>query len=457
MNPRATLALLVVTLLAVGGLVFLRVSVPASRDRQEMERYAAVFDPEDIGALEIQRGSETLRLQRENMTWRITSPVEDRASPEAVDRLLSTARFLEVRDRAPISEAALLADSGLKTPRFRLRLEGARGHQIDLGAESTVPGQVFARTGGQDDILRVPATLVELVSAPVDSFRDPRLTDLVSDDIDKFTVRRDDGEMTLRRERGRWIIDKPVRTDADPRAVAAFLEPLLGLRITGFTPSSAPTDGPETLPGRIATLALTTRAGSEADIEITRGFGTDDREQPVTAQFAPRGGPLAVDPSALAIFDVSPEALRDRTLGFVDEDTVDRVVLTSGDRTLTLTRSEEGWIAREPGRPADSTLVTGLIETFNTTRVDAFRPPADSGQTGLNPPVASVTFLAWLSENSAEDAAGGHILARADLGHAASDQTVYARTDRDGEIVTVGNALSTSVQRLLQLLDKPAP
>lgn len=456
MNPRATLALLVVTLLAVGGLIFLRVSVPASRDREEKARYAMVFDPSDIDRIEIQRGQDTIRVQRENMTWRMTSPAEDRASPEAVDRLLSTARFLEVRDRAPISEGTLLADSGLKTPRFRLRLQGSRDQQLDLGGESTVPGQVFARLGDEDSLLRVPGTLVELVSAPADSFRDPRLTDLVPDDIDKFTVRRADGEMTLRRERGRWIIEKPVRTDADPRAVAAFLDPLLGLRITGFTPPSSTADGSETLPGRTAAIALTTRSGSEAEIEISRGSGTGEQEQGVTARFAPRGGPLAVDAAALVIFDVSPEALRDRTLGYVDADTVDRIVLSSGGRELTVARDGDGWVAREDGRTLETSLVTGLIDAFNATRVDTFRPPAEADQTGLNPPSETVTFYAWLSENSAEESAGGQVLAHADLGQPASEKTVYARTARDGETVTVDGALSEIVRRLLAPPENPA-
>lgn len=457
MNPRATLALLAATLLIVGGLVFLRMALPPSRDRAENMRYAMVFDPSDIHRVEIQRGDDTITLQRESMTWRLTAPKEDRASPEAVDRLLSAARFLDVRDRANIREDGLLADTGLKTPRFRLRIEGEREQQLDLGTETTVKDQIFARVGGGDDIMRVPSTLVELVSAPADSFRDPRLTDLVSDDIDKFTVRRADGEMTLRRERGRWIIEKPVRTDADPRAVAAFLEPLLGLRVTGFTPLLAKPDGPETMPDRTATLSLTTRAGGEEEIEVTRGAETSGQEPTVMVRFAPRGGPLAVDASALVLFDVSPESLRDRTLGFVDKDTVDRIVLNSGEQTLTLSRQGEAWIARESGQPVESSLIADLIETFNATRVETFRPPTETDQTGLNPPAVSATFYAWLSENSAEDSAGGQILAHADLGAPASEKSVYARTGPDSEVVTVDNALSAKARELINPQEKPAP
>jgi hypothetical protein len=262
-------------------------------------------------------------------------------------------------------------------------------------------------------------------------------------------VRRADGEMTVRRERTGWIIEKPVKTAADPRAVASFLESLLGLRVTGFAPALADPGGPGTLPGQTAGLALTTRGGGEVAMEFTRGTPTAEGTETLTARFAPRGGTLDVDPAGLALFDVSPEALRDRTLGHVDADTVDRIVITSGVRTLTIARNGDDWITRETSAPVDAARVTALIEAFNATRVEAFRPPTDAPQTGLNPPSASIAFYAWLSENSAEDAAGGHLLASTDLGSPASDVTVYARTDREGEIVTVNDNLGAQLRELI--------
>ncbi len=458
-NPRATIALFVVTLLVVGGLFYLRQTVPASRDRAEMHRYALVFPPEDIDEIEIVRGNDTVNLQRDASGWRITAPIEDRASPETVDRLLTTARFLEVRDRIAGKDSALMADSGLRNPRFRILLRGRGDFRLDLGADTMLPGQIFARTGDDNSILRVPATIVELVTAPAASFRDPRLTDLVADDIEKFTVRRADGEMTLRRERGRWLIEKPVRTEADPRAVRAFLEPLLGLRITGFGSSLAAADSPAVLPGQIAGITLTTRGGSGIDLEIERQGGSETPET-VTARFAPRGGALAVDASALALFEISPEALRERSLGFVDEDTVDRIVLASQGRSLTLIRNDNaGWTAKEQGRPVPDADVAALIEMFNAARIESFRPAVAPGETGLDTPAESVAFYSWLSENSAEEAAGGHVIAQAELGSPCTDKTVYARTGHTGEVVTVDNGLAKAVRRLVtskaRTADKP--
>jgi hypothetical protein len=88
MNPRATIALLLVTLLAVGGLYYLRQMAPATREAEELRRYATVFEPDEITEIDIIRGTETVSLRREASGWLIVAPLEDRAAPEEVDRLL---------------------------------------------------------------------------------------------------------------------------------------------------------------------------------------------------------------------------------------------------------------------------------------------------------------------------------------------------------------------------------
>ena len=69
MNPRATTALLLVTLLVVGGLYYLRKMAPATREADERRRYAAVFEPDDIAEIDIVRGTETVSLRRDATGW----------------------------------------------------------------------------------------------------------------------------------------------------------------------------------------------------------------------------------------------------------------------------------------------------------------------------------------------------------------------------------------------------
>lgn len=441
MNSRATIFLLFLTLAVLAGLFYLRHHVLPTRDAEEARRYAAVFDPEEINAIDIVRGNEIVGVQRDNAGWKLTSPVVDRASPENIDRLLAALRFLAVRDRVKTDDPAVIAESGLATPRVRVNLRGGSEEiRIELGADTAHTSEVFARVAGQGDVLRVPGDVAGLCTAPVDSFRDARLTDLVPDDIEKFTVRRVDGEMALRRDRGKWFIDKPVQAPADPRAVSKFLDSLLGLRITKFDAAAAPESS--MIPGRAATASLTPRGGGEAfEIEVTRGQG----EVPPVVRFAPRGNTLQVDEAATGIFDISPEALRDRSLGYVDKDTVDRISLESDGRKLEIRRAAEGWISSEDGKPVAAEQVLAFIDMFNKTQIVAFRPGA--AQTGLDTPSQRVVFSAWLSENTAEDAAGGQPLASVELGSGENDGTVFAQVDGTGETVTVSGELGSQIRK----------
>lgn len=446
MNPRATLALLVFTLLVVGGLVYLRLSVAPTREAAETRRYAAVFEPGDIAAIDLVRGNETINLRRLNGGWRVTAPVDDRADPDRVDRLLLAVRLLDVRDRQAAADPDTMPESGLAAPRVRLDLRGGSDVRLDLGGPTALPGEIFARVASQPFVLRVPDSILELTEAPAESFRDPRLTELSADDIEKFTVQRADGELTVRLERGRWIIEKPVQAPADPRAVRDFLERLLGLRINSFAAGTTAT-APDALPGQTARLALTPRGGGdELSIDLQR---TPEGEKFV-ARFAPRTtGSLEVDPAAALLFDISPDALRDRSLGYVETDTIDRIVVEANGRTATVRRRGDEWVVGEDGREIAPDRIARLIEIFNDTRVASFAPAAGLSETGLDQPAVRLRFFAWLSENTAEEPAGGHILAGADFGANAGDGNIYARVEGNNETVTVGPELIDEISALV--------
>lgn len=447
MNPRATIALFFVTLAVVVGLVWLRGSVGTTRDAAEEGLYAVAFNSDDIRGIDITRGAEIVSLRRTNGTWWLVSPLADRADPEVVDRLLRAVRFLRVRDEQEDMES-VGGETGLLSPRLRLDLRGPRAIRLDLGAKSALPGEIFARIGGDSSVLRVPDTIVDLAGAPTESFRDSRLTDLIAGDIEKFVVRRTDGSMTVRRERGSWIIEKPVAASADPRAVRDFLNALLGLSISGLAPVSAIPEISGLVRGQTATITMTPRGGGEAlDLQIAR----DPDGENFTALFSPRGDAFRVGAAAAQLFQVSPEGLRDRSLGFVDIDTVDRIVLESDGRRRMLRRDGQAWRDNQDGEIFHPDQVDDLVSVFNATRVGSFGTAAGAQETGLQAPAQRVTFQAWLSENSAEEPAGGHPIAGAEFGLTDAQGNVYAREAGSTESVIVSPDLPDMVRQLVNL------
>lgn len=452
MNPRATIALFIVTVLVLGALVYVRQAMSPSREAAAEKRYALAFDPAEIDEIDLTRGNEIVSLRRDNGGWRMTAPVADRADPQAVDRLLLAARFLDVRDREKIRDPSSMPESGLAAPRARLDLRGTRDHRLDLGGPTALPEEIFARVAGRPYVLRVADSILESATAPTDVYRDARLTDLLPEGIEKFTVRRADGEMTVRLERGRWIVEKPVRAPADPRAVQDFLARLLGLRVTSFVPATPATS--ETLPGQAARLALTPRGGGE---EIIIEMRRDTGDGSFTARHTPRDGSFGVDAEGAALlFDISPEALRDHSLGYVDPDTIDRIVIETDGREAVVRRQDAGWITGDENLPVETARISRLIDTFNAERITSFVPSAGTEETGLDRPSFRLRFYAWLSENTAEEPAGGHLIAGADFGQAAPDGNIYARVEDSGETVTIGPAFTTLLGDLLGS-PQPAP
>lgn len=443
MNSRATLFLLLITLVAVGGLFYLRYSVAPTREAAENRRYAAVFDADSVDEIDITRAAGKISLRKEAGQWRLTAPVEDRASPEAVDRLLMAARFMEVRDRQPGRDPEKFQEAALVPPRLRIELRGEENAAIGIGAGTALPQEVFARVDGQHGVLRVADTIVELANAAPETFRDPRLTEFTSDDIEKFTVRRTDGEMSVRRERGRWVIDKPVRAQADAQAVREFLDPLLGLRIVSF--GRAADANTATLPAQEAAISLTPRGGGD-ELELRVMDYEAPSAESLAAIFKPRGGDIAVDGIASSLFSLSPEQLRERSLGYVDPDTVDRIRLESDGRTVTLRREGDDWVGDTDGRKRSGAEIEKLIADFNEAKVSGFRTTETAEMTGLAAPRQKILFYAWLTENTAEDAAGGHVIAGANFGYATADGNVYARSATGDETVTISATLSEAVQ-----------
>ena len=132
---------------------------------------------------------------------------------------------------------------------------------------------------------------------------------------------------------------------------------------------------------------------------------------------------------------------------------MDRIVIESGGEKVVLQRSDEGWNAAEANRTFTDRQVNKLIETFNKTHIVSFRASTPPGEAGLEPPAQRLAFYAWLSENTAEEAAGGHAIASVDLGDSEANGDIFARGGAEGEIVTIPSTLTNA---LIELLN-PAP
>ena len=100
--------------------------------------------------------------------------------------------------------------------------------------------------------------------------------------------------------------------------------------------------------------------------------------------------------------------------------------------------------------------MNALIDTFNRTRIVSFRT-ADT-ETGLEGgPAGSVRFFSWLSENTAEEPAGGNLLAGVEFGASADDGEVFARADLGDLARSTGESLKVIYEGFLRIGSSPLP
>ena len=143
-----TTAVLAVILVSLGAFYYVyEIRLGPEREKTEA-RKGRVFAAEmgDVTAVEVKRGAEVLKFQREGEGWRMLAPVPTRADRAAVDELI-TAVVTAKADREISANPASLAEYGLDSPQADLTLTLKDGKQLglQLGAKNPTAVWVYGR------------------------------------------------------------------------------------------------------------------------------------------------------------------------------------------------------------------------------------------------------------------------------------------------------------------------
>jgi hypothetical protein len=181
-------------------------------------------DPATVSGVTIETRSTRTRLVRDPGGWRLTEPVDDRAASFEVEAFLRALvdtpmpRGRAARAPVPAALVTVTLDAARRERRLLLHRSG-RG--------------LVARVDGRPPR---PASraLLRLLTPELEAWREQRIVPIRRQEIGGVTVRRD-GVLRLRARRfadapSRFVLDSPVRDEADPLAVAALVEALLDLR-----------------------------------------------------------------------------------------------------------------------------------------------------------------------------------------------------------------------------------
>jgi len=451
MNRFLTIALVLLAGATVAFLVFVEPRLKSTRDRSLAAGFFADWDAGDVRKVSMKDGDQTVELERREDGWRLTKPLKDEASTDAVGKLLGALVDLRSLDHIPSGEFKSgkleLKDFGLRNARrvIAVQTETDGEKRIFFGKEAAGADQVYVRTGEGDDVYLVRDDLEDIAFTPVDTYRSLTLSSVPLDDIERFTIRRAEGEMELRRKGNGWEMTKPLRAAVDPAAAESFLRTILGSKITKFVaPDSANLSAYGIEEGR-EEVTISRRSHPEREIRFRFGGAVPDAPDSIYLQTTARDMVVEIPRASFEAFTaMTPETLRDRTFATLNLDTVDRFVVERDGSKLLIRRDGEGWITDPDKTPVSADAVAHLVKAITETRIDGFRDA--SGETfaevGLDPAAVTLTFSAWLSENSAEEDAGEKPILRLAFGRSPDGKTVARRNDDPEVLVLTGDVLS---------------
>jgi|GEM_PF-6344036 len=408
MNRLLTVLILLVATGLAATVISLRSCARAGRE----DGFVFSADPARVRQINLRAGAERFSLARAGGNWEVREgDFEDLADSAQAEAVLALATRLVAYDRIPeVRDRDQLGEFGLRSSKRWIELEGDRKIRLLLGKEAAAEGRIYARIDGENDVYLIDDAIVRFTEKPLREFRDRRLTRVLPSQVDRFSISGQSGEIEIARKPSGWEILKPLSAPADAVEVEKFLARLLSLDVLGFV-------GPDS--GNIGLYGLADGRNQAAlyvegrERPMVLRFGSPDAEHPgeVFAQFTPRDTVVRLPEAARAALDARPDTFRDRRIFPVNPDIVDLIRISSDGREVSLRRDGEKWALTESGgaaRAASEAAVARLFDVLATPSVLEFSaapPPAD-------PPSRSVGFYSVLTENSAEENAGEHPVAK---------------------------------------------
>lgn len=273
MKPR-TVLVLAVLVAVLGALIwFVERDLPSSEERAELSKKLLPFETDEILGVSARWAGRAVRLERrsgdeggDESTWWVAEPLEARADPTQVNRLLRALTELQKKRTIDDAEPAAV---GLDAPRGRITIETEEGAWTlrigapvptsdDLLVALDAVGPEPAGAGGDTIEAHVTAaSFTEQIDREPGAWRDRDLFAEARNAVERLTLRgaeTENGEavapvVLVRREEGGFWIEEPIADRADPDRVDDLLSELIGLKVDRFVDDPAAEAG-ETGSGR---------------------------------------------------------------------------------------------------------------------------------------------------------------------------------------------------------------
>ena len=471
MKTRNTLILLVLVAGLFAYLKWFDTRFEGTDTRQEKKGKVITVDRKTVDAVTIRNSEGSIELKKQqDGTWRIESPVKDRADSLAVSGLFSSLEKLRME---PVVQKKgggdLLKESGLAKGELSIKGTGATPFELLIGKDTAVEGKVYMRVEGKPDAYVAEKELRDQAAKGIKDWRDRKLSEITATQVNKIVIKTSKGEIEAEKKNSHWSLVRPFKARADDQKLGDLVSNATTPRIEDFL-SDTKDAGSYGLAEPRATITMHAEGVKEPfvlQIGAAKTPEKKDEKKPdekadatppppppppshVYVKLSSRAGVFTVPAAIESLINTQPNDLRDQNLMRVQTDMVDRITIEGqGREKIVLGRKGEEWVRKgekQNDAPANGGAANKLLADLSGIKVTRFVADvaSDPKQYGLDQPPITVTLSSYSTEGTPESKPGERPLVKLLLGKFEGDAG-YAKLEDEPFVVAVPNSLLESM------------
>jgi hypothetical protein len=380
---RNTLILLLLAAAIGIAVYFLEIKPGKPRDEKTDEsKPAFAFKREDISSISITRAGQTITLEDQEGKWTITQPLAAQANQSAVDSLVSSLTSAKIeRNLSPSADE--IKSFGLEDPAVTVdvKLKSGDTKTLKLGAKDFSGLSAYAQIGDAGDVLLLPASVLTSSDKSLDDLRDKSILGVSQFDIKSITLTNENGQMSIAKDGGDWILKKPFEAGVESTEMNSFLSEVTSAEAEEFVSETAENLAKYGLDTPKITLIAQLNDGSERTISA----GVKDDNHYAKASSRPQV--FKISSSLYDKLNIKPTELRNKEIFKLDRENLSKIEIKNPSLRLVAEKSGDKWLIKEPADKKDKDAPTlKIINPFETKADEILESPGSDVRSKLAKP-----------------------------------------------------------------------
>jgi hypothetical protein len=350
------------------------------------------FNRDEIAAISITRGAETINLELQENKWLIKQPVNSAADETAMNQLVATLGNARIDSEFPAS-GDQLKQYGLAEPpvKLEIKLKNGRVDKLDLGGKDPLGTSAYGRLNGSPNVAMLPIGVFSSSDKSLNDFRDRSLLNANQYELSSLKVSNPNGGFELAKKDNDWVIKSPLEAPAEDTEVNNLLTEVTTAKYAEIVSETGEDAGKYGLNNSKIKFTVQTAAGTERTILV--GSKVDDKYY---AKIADRPQIVKIETSLYDKLNTKISTLRSKSFVKFNREEIATVQITNANVTLIAGKNDAGkWVVKEPADKKDKEVyVFKLFDPVENRATEIIDKPSGAIAAKLAKPAAEVRLTA---------------------------------------------------------------